>query len=67
MYNYAGVITIWLLLAAVVAWLVYYYANRKTEWFVLASTFVGWLFPFSIVLLLPVDLTSTLYNHCLAV
>ncbi|KAI3639617.1 hypothetical protein MIR68_002311 [Amoeboaphelidium protococcarum] len=63
-YNFAGVAVLWTLLGLVVLGIVWYYADRRTEWFVYVSTFIGWLFPFSTVLLLPVDLTSTMYNHC---
>jgi hypothetical protein len=57
-FNYIGVGLLWLTIAALVAWLVWLYAKRNTPWFVLLATFVGWIMPFSVVLLLPLDMTS---------
>ncbi|KAI9018279.1 LMBR1-like membrane protein-domain-containing protein [Hyaloraphidium curvatum] len=48
----------------VVAALVHRYGNvRRHRWYVTATTYVGWLGPFCIVFLLPIDLTSTLYRR----
>lgn len=43
---------------AAVLCLVYYYANRKTPWYVMLVTFLGWYFPISIIVLLPLDMSS---------
>lgn len=59
-----GVLIIWSFLAIFVAFLLWFYANKKSSWLVLFFSFIGWLFPFFIVVLLPVDLTTTLYNFC---
>lgn len=41
------------------AWSVWRYANyRKTPWYVLCTTLVGWTASFSIVILLPLDIAS---------
>ncbi|ORX49900.1 LMBR1-domain-containing protein [Hesseltinella vesiculosa] len=54
---------------AVLAVLVYltvsYYSNFKRQpWYVSAACLVGWFFPFWIVVLLPMDMASTLYDKC---
>ena len=46
------------LLCASVLWLIARYAHRQTRWLVLAVVSIGWLLPFSIALLLPLDLSS---------
>ncbi|KAI8809742.1 LMBR1-like membrane protein-domain-containing protein [Cladochytrium replicatum] len=56
-----------ILLAAGVASLLDYYGNRKTfPWYAQFTLMVAWLFPFSIILTLPLDLASTLYRNCVA-
>ena len=57
-FNFVGVGVIWFLIAIGVTGLVYYYAHKRTPWYVLVSVSIGWVFPFSIVFLLPVDLSS---------
>lgn len=57
-YDHGTVGFLWALLGIVVAILVWYYASKETPWYIKAAAFIGWLFPFSIVLLLPLDLTS---------
>ncbi|CAO3591029.1 unnamed protein product [Absidia cylindrospora] len=48
-----------------VATLVSFYGNFKTQpWYVSVVCVVGWFFPFWIVLLLPLDMASTLYEDC---
>lgn len=40
-----------------------HYGNRrKTQWFVGITTFLSWIFPFSIIIILPLDLSSTGYR-----
>ncbi|KAI8812480.1 LMBR1-like membrane protein-domain-containing protein [Cladochytrium replicatum] len=56
-----------ILLAAGVASLLDYYGNRKTfPWYAQITLMVAWLFPFSIIVILPLDLASTLYRNCVA-
>ena len=56
--NYVAVSLLWTLVALGVLSLVWFYANKKTPWYVLLPVAIGWVFPFSIVFLLPVDLSS---------
>lgn len=43
----------------VVLWLVSFYGNvRQHRFYVTLTSYIGWLFPFCIVFLLPIDLTS---------
>ncbi|KAI9362506.1 LMBR1-like membrane protein-domain-containing protein [Zopfochytrium polystomum] len=61
-----AVILLLLILAAVVASLLLYFGDWKTyPWYVQFTCFVGWLFPFSIILILPLDLASNLHRECL--
>ncbi|KAF9161923.1 hypothetical protein DFQ26_004019 [Actinomortierella ambigua] len=54
-----------LLVAFVVASLLNYFGNRRQHaWYVSLVAFVSWFFPFSIVGLVPLDLSSTLYRSC---
>ncbi|ORY40735.1 LMBR1-domain-containing protein [Rhizoclosmatium globosum] len=54
-------------LAVFVAALLVYFGNIKQfSWYSSVFSFVGWFFPFSIVLILPLDLASTLHSRCLA-
>ncbi|KAL1921754.1 uncharacterized protein VTP21DRAFT_10396 [Calcarisporiella thermophila] len=56
-----------IVLVALVASLIFYYGDsRKLPWYVLLISFVAFFFPFSIGLLLPIDLTSSLYRQCLS-
>ncbi|KAI8342300.1 LMBR1-like membrane protein-domain-containing protein [Chlamydoabsidia padenii] len=49
----------------IVVSLVSFYGNIKTQpWYVSLVCIVGWFFPFWIVLLLPLDMASTLYEAC---
>ncbi|KAJ1553439.1 LMBR1 domain-containing protein 2 [Cladochytrium tenue] len=53
-------------LAAVVVYLLLYFGNWRTfPWYVQATCFAAWFFPFSIILILPLDLGSNLYRKCL--
>jgi hypothetical protein len=65
-YDHVTVGLLWALMGFAVAFLVWYYASYETPWYVKFAVFVGWVFPFSIVLVLPLDLTSTFYDYCLA-
>ncbi|KAI8081328.1 LMBR1-like membrane protein-domain-containing protein [Halteromyces radiatus] len=48
-----------------VASLVFFYSNIKTQpWYVSIVSVIGWFFPFWIVLLLPLDMASSLYEGC---
>ncbi|KAF9969688.1 hypothetical protein BGZ73_007819 [Actinomortierella ambigua] len=54
-----------LFVAFVVASLLNYFGNRRQHaWYVSLVAFVSWFFPFSIVGLVPLDLSSTLYRSC---
>ena len=47
------------LLAISVAFLLLYFGNWKTfPWYVQITCFIAWLFPFAIILILPLDLAS---------
>ncbi len=60
------VILLHLTLASVVAWLISFFGNWRTHaWYIQALCFIAWYFPFSIVLMLPIDLASTLHDNCL--
>lgn len=48
---------------ALVIGILNYYGNRKTSpWYVRLSVIIGWFFPFSIVLVLPLDVSSSIYR-----
>ncbi|KAI9339193.1 LMBR1-like membrane protein-domain-containing protein [Zopfochytrium polystomum] len=52
-------------LAATVAALLWYFGNHRTfPWYVQVACFCAWLFPFSIILVLPLDLASNLHRRC---
>ncbi|KAI8338107.1 LMBR1-like membrane protein-domain-containing protein [Chlamydoabsidia padenii] len=54
-----------LILIIIVSTLVSFYGNFKSQpWYVSLVCIVGWFFPFWIVLLLPLDMASTLYEDC---
>ncbi|KAJ3112694.1 LMBR1 domain-containing protein 2 [Phlyctochytrium bullatum] len=58
-------IVLLLLLAVGVANLLLYFGNWRTyPWYVQVTCFVAWMFPFAIILVLPLDLASTLYRNC---
>jgi hypothetical protein len=44
-----------------------HYGNRKrTSWYIALTAFISWSFPFSIILMLPLDIASTGWrNRCL--
>ncbi|ORX53806.1 LMBR1-domain-containing protein [Piromyces finnis] len=51
------------LVFAMVISIVNYYGNRKTSpWYLRLSVIIGLFFPFSIVLVLPLDITSSIYR-----
>ena len=59
MANYGIFSVILILLALVVTALLFYFGNRKTfPWYVQATCFIAWFFPFTIIFILPLDLTS---------
>lgn len=64
-YHYAAVGVLWCLIAVGVFALVWWYASKRTAWYVYVSTWLGWVMPFTVVFLLPVDMTSTRYTTCL--
>ncbi|KAF9431336.1 LMBR1 domain-containing protein 2 [Entomortierella beljakovae] len=54
-----------LMVIALVAGLLNYFGNRTEHaWYVSFIAFVSWYFPFSIIVLVPLDLASTLYRNC---
>ncbi|KAF9108448.1 hypothetical protein BGX27_008344 [Mortierella sp. AM989] len=54
-----------LMLIALVAGLLNYFGNRAEHaWYVSLIAFISWFFPFSIVVLVPLDLASTLSRGC---
>ncbi|KAJ1968771.1 hypothetical protein IWQ62_001041 [Dispira parvispora] len=45
--------------------MIYYFGNRKTmRWYVQGASIVSWYLPFTVMFLLPLDLSSTLYRQC---
>ncbi|KAJ1649091.1 hypothetical protein IWQ61_009709 [Dispira simplex] len=45
--------------------MIYYFGNRKTmRWYVQCASIVSWYLPFTVMFLLPLDLSSTLYRQC---
>lgn len=57
-------VLILLLVAFVTTLLLDYYGDRReTPWFVALVCFISWLFPFSIVVVVPLDLASTEYTR----
>jgi hypothetical protein len=59
MANYAGFAVILILLAVVATACLLYFGNRKTfPWYVQVTCFIAWFFPFTIVFILPLDLSS---------
>ncbi|KAJ3156197.1 hypothetical protein HDU86_003960 [Geranomyces michiganensis] len=58
------VLTILSVLSFVVAGLLYYFGDyRKLPWYTVVICFLAWLFPFSLPLILPLDLASTDYRE----
>ncbi|KAI8621628.1 LMBR1-like membrane protein-domain-containing protein [Chytriomyces sp. MP71] len=54
-------------LAVVVALLLWYFGDvRRHAWYSQVIAFVAWFFPFAIILILPLDLASTLHRKCQA-
>jgi hypothetical protein len=54
-------VSLLILLAIAVVLILLYYGNYKTyPWYVQVVCFIAWLFPFSIILMLPLDLTSVI-------
>ncbi|KAJ3126929.1 LMBR1 domain-containing protein 2 [Nowakowskiella sp. JEL0407] len=55
-----------IVLALSVLLLLDYFGNRKKfAWYSQLTLFIAWLFPFSIIVILPLDLASTLFRKCL--
>jgi len=47
-------------------YLIFYYGSLKyMQWYTFLTTFIGWLFAFSIIFLLPNDMSAALYKTCL--
>eukprot|EP00842_Homolaphlyctis_polyrhiza_P005125 jgi/Hompol1/5613/HPOL_004576-RA len=58
-------LVVFILIAAIVGVLLDHFGNRKTfPWYVQATCFVSYFFPFTIILVLPIDLVSTRYREC---
>lgn len=56
----------WSLAAALVLYLVQRYCHLKSlPPLVLLAVFLSWLLPFSLIFLLPIDISSTRYEQCL--
>lgn len=54
------------IIAVIVALVLDHYGNRKTfPWYVSITCFVAYFIPFSIIVILPLDLVSTQYRACL--
>eukprot|EP01114_Cavostelium_apophysatum_P015478 TRINITY_DN4216_c0_g1_i1.p1 TRINITY_DN4216_c0_g1~~TRINITY_DN4216_c0_g1_i1.p1 ORF type:complete len:431 (+),score=84.23 TRINITY_DN4216_c0_g1_i1:183-1475(+) len=69
--NNGGGIALFVLLLLVVAvittLLLHRYVTwRKTKWYALAAVWIGWFFSFSIVLLIPLDVSIGEYTTCLS-
>ncbi|KAI8140202.1 LMBR1-like membrane protein-domain-containing protein [Fennellomyces sp. T-0311] len=63
--NYAPLVIGTVALFLLVVFSVSRYGNLKTQpWYVSTVCIIGWCFPFWIVLLLPLDIASTMYDHC---
>lgn len=59
--GYVPVAFMILLVAALVMSILLYFGNRKTShWYAKLCAFIAWLFPFSIMLMLPIDLSSVI-------
>lgn len=43
------------MIAALSAYLIWYYARKKSEWYIKVAVFTAWFFGFSIIVLLPYD------------
>lgn len=55
-----------IILAGACLWLLRHYASfKRTPWYALASTWLGWLLCFSIVFLVPMDILNMDYNKCI--
>ena len=65
-YSHGEVALLWTIFAILTFLIVHNYAYKSTPWYVYVSVFIGWLFPFSTVVLLPLDLSSSLYRECVA-
>jgi len=60
--GYTVIIVGLCIIFAVVISVLNYYGNRKTSpWYVRLSLIIGWFFSFSIILVLPLDITSVCY------
>ncbi|KAI8373037.1 LMBR1-like membrane protein-domain-containing protein [Radiomyces spectabilis] len=63
--NWVPLILATTCLLVVVIAVVTHYCNVKVQpWYVSVVCVIGWFFPFWIVLLLPLDLASTMYDQC---
>lgn len=57
----------WLLAGCMVISLIQRYRSvASLSWPVLLAVFFSWLLPFSLIFLLPIDISSTRYEQCLA-
>lgn len=62
--DYWEVGLLWSAISVFVIYMVYRYARKGTFWGVYIATILGWITPFSVGLVLPLDLTSTMYKKC---
>eukprot|EP00126_Sphaerothecum_destruens_P001662 Sdes_comp15075_c0_seq1m3862 len=55
-----------LILAALTVFLLHQYGNiHSLSWYVISAVLVGWYFSFSIVCILPADVSASFYRQCL--
>ncbi|KAI8929153.1 LMBR1-like membrane protein-domain-containing protein [Entophlyctis helioformis] len=67
MLGYFLIALVFAVMGGIVGVLLDYFGNRKTfPWYVQATCFISFFFPFTIIVILPVDLASTRYRDCSA-
>nr|KAJ3421498.1 LMBR1 domain-containing protein 2 [Polyrhizophydium stewartii] len=65
--SYVILTLLFVAIAGIVAALLNYFGNRKTfPWYVQAACFISYFFPFTIIVVLPLDLASTRFRDCSA-
>jgi hypothetical protein len=62
--DYVGIAVLWILVGLFVSLLIYRYSRPTNHPLVSLFSFIGWLFPFLIVILLPLDITASIYRRC---
>ncbi|KAH9276402.1 hypothetical protein BASA83_001095 [Batrachochytrium salamandrivorans] len=63
--SYLVLSALLVVMAAIVAIVLNYFGNRMTyPWYVQVACFVSYFFPFTIILVLPLDLASTRFRDC---